>query len=272
MLINNWHTHTYRCGHARGTDEEYVVAAIEAGIKKLGFSDHTPYPGVPKDGVRMDYSEADEYIASILNLKEKYKDKIEIYVGMEVEYYEDFLDILEEFRRKLDYMILGQHGFNVEAEHSYGITDREGLLRYCELVEKGCASGLIDYMAHPDVCLWSYPRIDENVREVAQRIATAAKKYDLPVEINCGSGVLRGKRRYEDEVRYPYPNREFFKIFAENYCDVVVGLDIHDPELFKTDEYLNKALSVVEGLGCRIIDDYDLIAAAQKRKREYSFI
>ena len=42
-----YHTHTARCHHATGEDEEYVRAAIDAGIKVLGFSDHAPmpYPG-----------------------------------------------------------------------------------------------------------------------------------------------------------------------------------------------------------------------------------
>ena len=40
----NLHTHTVRCGHAVGTDEEYVLAAIAAGFTKLGFSDHNPFP------------------------------------------------------------------------------------------------------------------------------------------------------------------------------------------------------------------------------------
>ena len=43
MNKNNYHTHTTRCMHAIGQDEEYVQAAIKAGIKKLGFSDHTPW-------------------------------------------------------------------------------------------------------------------------------------------------------------------------------------------------------------------------------------
>ena len=36
-IRNNYHTHTYRCGHAIGTDEEYVLAAIEKGFKENGF-------------------------------------------------------------------------------------------------------------------------------------------------------------------------------------------------------------------------------------------
>ena len=40
----NYHTHTTRCQHAKGTEREYVEAAIRGGYKILGFSDHTPYP------------------------------------------------------------------------------------------------------------------------------------------------------------------------------------------------------------------------------------
>ena len=59
-LINNYHTHTSRCGHAIGLDEEYVQCAIEAGIKELGFSDHIPFKFVSQPGVRMDYDKLDE--------------------------------------------------------------------------------------------------------------------------------------------------------------------------------------------------------------------
>ena len=45
MLTANYHTHTYRCGHAGDyPDEAYVQAAVQAGYKVLGMSDHTPWP------------------------------------------------------------------------------------------------------------------------------------------------------------------------------------------------------------------------------------
>ena len=81
MLKTNWHTHTSRCGHAVGTDEEYVLAAIQGGLKTLGFSDHAPYTE-PAARDRMDYEEYEEYKDSILSLKEKYKDQIDIHLGM----------------------------------------------------------------------------------------------------------------------------------------------------------------------------------------------
>ena len=39
----NYHTHTYRCNHASGTEEEYIQCALDGNIEVLGFSDHTPY-------------------------------------------------------------------------------------------------------------------------------------------------------------------------------------------------------------------------------------
>ena len=39
----NLHTHTYRCHHASGKDEEYVIKAIQNGYDLMGFSDHAPY-------------------------------------------------------------------------------------------------------------------------------------------------------------------------------------------------------------------------------------
>ena len=47
-MLANYHTHTKRCNHALGEDREYVEAAIKAGLKVLGFSDHCPF--VIEDG------------------------------------------------------------------------------------------------------------------------------------------------------------------------------------------------------------------------------
>ena len=84
LKINyNYHTHTKRCGHASGEDEEYVLAAIKAGIKELGFSDHIFYPGLSQKPIRQDGSDFDDYVNSISNLREKYNlhMKVERYIS-----------------------------------------------------------------------------------------------------------------------------------------------------------------------------------------------
>lgn len=42
--MNNYHTHTYRCGHGYGNEEDMVKAAINLNMQELGFSEHVPLP------------------------------------------------------------------------------------------------------------------------------------------------------------------------------------------------------------------------------------
>ena len=42
-MKTNYHTHTTRCMHATGDDEDYVLSAIKGGYRILGF--RTTLPG-----------------------------------------------------------------------------------------------------------------------------------------------------------------------------------------------------------------------------------
>lgn len=266
MLKRNYHTHTSRCGHAVGKDEEYVQAAVKAGLEVLGFSDHAAYPA-PFPSERMNIEQVDDYCQSVLALKEKYRDQITIHLGMEVECYQTQWETLSRWRRKMDYCILGQHQLTFNGASSYNIVTPEELETYTDQIAYACSHALCDYIAHPDVCMWSYPVQDESVRAAAARIAGIAAKYDMPVELNCGSGVRYGKQQYSDGLRYAYPVRIFFEEFAKKNCRVIIGLDIHDPALFATDQYIDAALSVIEGIPCNIVEDIDLVREAEKRKQ-----
>ena len=105
-MKNNYHSHTYRCGHAAGRDEDYVLSAIRNGFNTIGFTDHVMVPGIEDDfGMRGGYSEFQGYLDSVNSLKEKYKDQINVIVGIESEYYDGlhgFLErVLEELRDTL---------------------------------------------------------------------------------------------------------------------------------------------------------------------------
>ena len=64
-MLTNYHTHTTRCGHAEGTEEEYILTALRCGYRVLGFSDHTPWayatPGFVSR-IRMLPSQPDDYV------------------------------------------------------------------------------------------------------------------------------------------------------------------------------------------------------------------
>ena len=106
-MKTNYHTHTTRCMHATGDDEDYVLSAIKGGYRILGFSDHTPwkYRTDYVADMRMLPEELPGYVESLKTLREKYHDRIDIRIGLECEYFPQYIHWLKEQIKKyqLDY-------------------------------------------------------------------------------------------------------------------------------------------------------------------------
>lgn len=283
----NYHTHTYRCGHAKGNEEDMIMAAIRNGIEELGLSDHIPLPryrlhllkSVPsirslkslislvyamiKNGpnMRMPYKTIDEHLETINELSEKYQKDIKIYKGFEAEYLEEYLNYYQSLllNNKIDYLILGNH-FNQHCIHScyYGkpnLSKRE-LYSYCNDVEKAIETNLFSYIAHPDLFMIGYTHFDDDVKTVCQRICMKAKEYDIPLEIN-GGGMKRGLFSYDGEMLYQYPNARFWEIASEVGNKVVIGLDAHNPDDFN--DVLYDQLKTFAGeLDLNLVDHFEL--------------
>lgn len=221
-MIANYHTHTARCHHARDTDEAYVKSAIAAGVKILGFSDHTPqwFPGDYYSKMRMRPEELDDYCRSVRELAGKYADQIEIHLGVEAEYYPAcFPRLVEELKdHGVEYMILGQHWLaNEEGEPYCGKpTTDEGRLRdYCDQVIAGMETGYFTYFAHPDLL---YFEGEDSVYEPhIRRLCRAANANGVLLEINLLG--IRSDRHY--------PAERFWRIAGEENCKVVLGSDAH---------------------------------------------
>ena len=108
----NLHTHTARCMHAVGTDEDYVKAGIRAGFDVLGFADHMPWPFASGfvSPIRMPLSAFEGYMASCRELKDRYADQIELRIGLESEYFPRYHDHMLRLRDAgVSYFILGHH-------------------------------------------------------------------------------------------------------------------------------------------------------------------
>ena len=264
MLNVNYHGHTNRCGHAVGEDEEYIQNAIKMNYKILGISDHCPYR-TPYPPERMNYEQFEEYLTTLRSYQEKYKDQIQLYVGCEIEYYPSQLKDLYHYRKVLDYCILGQHNRELDVDSNYCLTKPEQVRAYGDRIVNGCASGLVDIVAHPDLFMYGYPQWDEACEEVAHRICQASLDYDIPLELNMG-GVRYGIFHYKDGDRHCYPDRRFFEIVEKYGCKVIPGLDIHDPKWFLDTSLQKTTFSIVEGLKLNYASDEDIIAAAKRRK------
>jgi histidinol-phosphatase (PHP family) len=202
-----YHSHTARCGHARGTDEEYALAAIKGGYKILGYSDHVMLPGIHQEGMRGDYSLLEDYKKSVRDLQGKYQKQLQIYLAFETEwYYSHFADYYRDLLSKqgFDYLLLGQHCFLMDGDRPvfYGqMKDNATALRmYTSDLIAGMHSGLFLYVCHPDLFREWYPSRGTSWPSSAPIASSKPpKSWICPLEVNSGLhplGVQRSRGLY----------------------------------------------------------------------------
>ena len=240
----NYHTHTWRCNHASGNEKQYVENALKAGLEILGFADHTPYifEGDYYSTFRMEMEQLPGYVDTVLGLREEYRGRIEIPLGLETEFYprhfEELLSRLRDY--PMDYLILGQHFVNNEYDAPYnGLASRdESLLR--QYVRQSCDAmntGLFTYFAHPDLLHFTGP--ERVFRHHMRDICREARSCGVPLEFNL-LGLAGGRH---------YPTRAFWELAAEEGCEVILGRDAHSPEALLDEKTEKRALEILESMG-----------------------
>ena len=242
----NYHTHTARCGHAVGSEREYIEQAVVGGLKLLGFSDHTPcdfYDWGPRNRpMRMMPEELPDYVATLRALAAEYRDRLELLIGVEAEYYPKYfsrtLDLLRD--HGVQYMILGQHylGNEIDGPSSGQATaDASVLDRYVSQSIEGLETGLFTCFAHPDLIRFvGDPTAYE--REM-RRLCRAARETETPLEINL-LGLREGRN---------YPDERFWRIAGEEGSAVVLGCDAHRPQDVCDPESEGRALAMLRRCG-----------------------
>lgn len=238
----NFHTHTVRCRHAIGTEEEYIAEAIKGGIKYLGFSEHIPFafPDGYEGKSRVPVSQAEEYVSTLCTLREKYKNDIEIKIGFEMEYYPTYFEQMLENAKNYgaEYLLLGHHFLH--EEYPNGIhTNRpneseEDLKEFVSHVVSGIESGVFTYVAHPDV--FNFIGDEELYKTEMRKIIKAAVVNNTPLEIN-----LLGIRKERN-----YPNMVFWEMAGEEQAAVTFGSDCHEPKYVCDMKSYLKAMEIVD--------------------------
>ncbi|MDD6201230.1 MAG: histidinol-phosphatase [Firmicutes bacterium] len=252
-MLANYHTHTRRCRHAVGEDRQYAEAAVKAGLKILGFSDHSPYyfPDGYYSSFRMRPEELEGYVESVLSLRKAYAGVLEIPLGLELEYYPKYLPRLLTLLREypMDYLLLGQHFIGNEYGDSYSgnLTGDEAVLRrYVDQTIEAMNTGLFTYFAHPDVIHFQgEPAV---YRRHMRRLCREAKSCGIPLEMNLLG--LQGGRHY--------PNPLFWETAAEEGCLAVLGRDAHDPAVLSDTATEERALEWLHDLGLKPMETVPL--------------
>ena len=244
-MIANYHTHTPRCNHAEGAERSYVERALAGGLQELGFSDHTPYlfdvPGYYST-FRMRPEELEDYVSTLVKLREEYRGRITLHIGLEAEYYPRLFPRLLDFLRQfpLDYLLLGQHALYNETEGIYPTRPTEDgrlLDQYLGQTVEALDTGLFTYFAHPDIMHFTGDpkRYDRHVRALCR----AAADRKIPLEFNL-LGFSEGKH---------YPNPTFWRIVGEEGNPVILGSDAHSPMQTWNPALIARAEALLAGFG-----------------------
>lgn len=249
----NYHTHTARCLHAKGTDEQYVLSAIKAGFDEIGFSDHSPWPFKGYSSyMRMHENDLEDYCNSVKELKEKYKNEISIKLGLECEYFPKYTPWLKEMLEKyeIDYLILGHHFCEDEPGHLYNgdMTEPEQLFRYRDDIVEAMDTGLFSYIAHPDIFMRGYPLFDEHCEKISLDIINKAIETGTPLEYN-----LLGFSHSINDGKQGYPYPDFWKLISEKQPSVTMGIDAHTPDSYTDTALFAKGLQGLAELGLSLV-------------------
>lgn len=259
-MKTNYHTHCYYCDGIK-SPREYVLEAIKRGFSSLGFSSHAPLEG--QDDWTMKPERLSDYLKEIDNLKQEFKDEINIHLGMEI----DYLPSENRFEKykgcNLDYSIGAVHMlwsdkhckyYSVDStldECSFQITDvygsAEGYVReFYKTVRDLIKQGGFQILAHFDLIKkfnrgeMFFTEEEAWYREEVLKTLDILKKTDIILEVNTGA-VAKGYR----EV--PYPSLWILEECKKRDIKICLNSDVHSPE--KIEYFFDEALDLIKNSG-----------------------
>ncbi len=239
----DYHIHsTFSDGKA--APEEYIAAAVAAGISEIGFSEHLSLFCENQEWC-MDPLETDTYITRIQSLK-KSTGKLLVKTGMEIDFIPgkeketgQFLDNLE-----LDYRIgsvhyLGKTSVDSGKEFYEGKDIDELYVSYFDNVVQAVSSGLFDIIGHCDLIrIYNY-KPSLNPEPLYRKLARALNFSGVTLELNTN-----GRNRPLADF---YPDRRFLHIFSEEKVAVCVNSDAHFPA--RVGQYFDEAYALLRSAG-----------------------
>lgn len=245
MYWSNYHSHCTFCD-GRSSMEKFIEFAIAKNVKNYGFSSHAPLPFLTK--WTMLESDFPDYQNEFKRYKQKYNEKINLYLGLEIDYMEDFPTFITHFleNQKLDYLISSIHYLDKISDDKYWAIDgpfdefdnglkllfqsdiKAAVYRYFEVVNQMVDKGGFDIVGHLDkIALHGHCYSDFNLKaswytNLIGDVLEKIKNKGLILEINTKS---------LSEMGFTYPSQHFFPLINELDIPIMVNSDCHYPNL-----------------------------------------
>ena len=235
-ITSSIHNHCTYCD-GKNTPREMVEAAIKAGFTDFGFSSHSRIEVITESWNTRD---EDGYRKEILALKKEYADKINLYCGLEVDYYS-----LPRFDKGYDYLIDSVHLLKADGKY-YGVDESASKLEECikEAFQGDCYKMTKVY--YDTVCRMIEERKPELLCHVdlvtkfndgMRFFDEGDKRYLLPlfdtlylavksgavIEVNYGA-IARGCKTT------PYPASYLLPFLKERKARLLIGADCHNSD------------------------------------------
>ena len=263
MKLSTYHLHT-TFSDGENTAEEMILEAIARKCPEIGFSDHS-YLDFECSWC-MKKEQVKEYTSTLEALREKYKDKIKVYIGIEQDYFSPEPDWKPDFIIGSVHYIL-KNGHYLELDKSAEVmkenvdTYYDGdVYAYCEdyfeLVADVYNKTKCDIIGHFDLITkfnekmpmidTTHPRYIEAVNKALDALVDAPAIF----EINVGA-ILRGYRTK------PYPSEEIIMGLSNNGEKFVLNTDTHST--FTLDTHLDPFARVFDKIGIKYIESLEEI-------------
>ena len=266
LSVPDYHMHTPRCNHAKGTIVEYAQAAVDAGLTEIGMSDHSPMPNGFDKAWRMDESELDSFLEELELAQQQFKGQLLIKAALEVDYYEGAEDYIQYLAAYYDWDYLmgsvhfiGTWGFDNPDEVSRfeHCNIEQVYVDYFRLVELSAASGLFDTIGHPDLIKkfgYRAPVGSALVLEAENKMLHAVQQADVALEISSA-----GLRKPVKEI-YPHPS--IVQRAVALGIPFVYGSDAHAPA--EVGHAMHECLQLLQHFGA--------VEVASFRKRQRNML
>ncbi|MGN0174386.1 MAG: histidinol-phosphatase [Acutalibacteraceae bacterium] len=249
----DFHTHSNYCD-GKDTLENMVKAAVSYNMKAIGFSGHS-YTDFDKSYC-MSLENSDKYFSKIKLLKEKYKGKIEIYCGIEKDYYSEIItDNFDyvigsvhycKFNEKYIDIDLSPQAFKNSAEEYYGGDYYKFCCDYYKNVADIYNKTHCDIIGHFDLitkfneCNVFFDETDKRYIDTAINTVDALLEQDVIFEVNTGA-ISRGYKTM------PYPSLFILKRIFEKGGDVILSGDTHSAKTLMFG--FDKAIDYIKSIG-----------------------
>ena len=230
MRYSNLHNHTV-FSDGKHTPQENVLAAIEKNMLSLGFSDHSFT--ACDTSYCMKQEQYGEYLQTIAQLKQSYRDQLPIYAGMELDYYSQ-VDASE-----YDYILASVHyiiknGVTYPIDHSpqqqldcirdaFGGSVLDMAKCYYDMLTEHVIRTNPLFVGHFDVItkFSLMPENEDAYRQIAESALKEILRHCPYLEMNTGA-ISRGWRKT------PYPAAYLLDAIKEFGGEILLGADSHD--------------------------------------------